>query len=425
MPYDSSLFPELPDETFTKSDWDELIGTDQPGGGESLSLESGEAVIVCLVPWEKRRSFVTFTCGFSYADQGPPYRLRRQNPQRHPVFPWLTAATVSFSSTSPVGEAGVGTKVAGIFADSLPVAKYDKCYATVRFVDRPWYFLDDSYSNTPAKEAERNTFLEVSPSIEIISADGLNSLQWTNSSGGAFGPATTGVGNIIPAPFGTLMSKVNYVLNWQWVPNEYISNGLKADGTDDTKFYPANIMACVGRVNSVAFMDFPAGTLLLQAPVFTRFRFPVAATNAVQGFFGWNIKFPLQFFDPDRGGNVGTLTSGAGGTGGVATVTGDSEITTANTVDVSWIDTGVVKTLTNATVSSVTTGGTVITFADGTGNVLPANGTSIAVKNNAYRGQQCLPFRGNLLWYGAKRQYGGKLYPEADFNRIFAHIDSP
>ncbi len=296
MPFYTDLLAESPSDTFTKSDWKEAIETTQPGGGEAFSLESGEAVIVVEIPWLKARSFIRFTLGWSYADNGSPYRLRRENPQAHPRFPWLTASTVSFGSVSPVGVAGVGTKVDGIYTGDVPVAKYARILATVRFVDRPWQFLTDADASTPARESLRNTYFDLSPSIEVLSAEGLNNIKFAFSPGPPTGPPNTA----IPAPFGTLMSKVNYSLNWMWVPQEYISNG--------TVFYPTKIMSCVGRVNSADFKGFPAGTLLLQAPTFQRFRFPLPGVTPFDNFFGYNIRFPLQYFDPTRGPVVGGPT---------------------------------------------------------------------------------------------------------------------
>lgn len=289
MPYLDDIYTEVPADRFEMDDWREFIGTEQPGGGEAFSLESGEATVVNLLDWGKARSFLRFVLGFSYADRANPFRLRRENPVFHPRFSWLSATTVSFASISPVGVQGAGTKVEGAFpatAGVPPVAKYAKILATVRFTDRPWTFLEDEFATTPATEAERNTFFEPVPSVEVISAEGLNNIKFAN------GPQA---GEVIPAPFGTLMSKITKTLNWMWVPHEYIS------GDDPLQFTPDNIMSCVGRVNSDTFLGHPPGTLLLQAPVFQRFRFPVLTRNNLYGYFAWNIKLPMQFFDPPRG----------------------------------------------------------------------------------------------------------------------------
>ncbi len=287
MPYLNDIHPTYATK-FTISEWKEAIENSQVGG-ESISLEAGQATISVKVPWARLLPFLRFTLGWSYVNgTGSSQQLRRENPVRHPRMPWLTAANVSLQGIGPVGVEGVGTKVIGLYSNGLYVAKYDTVVATVTFADRPWIFAADSDTYAPSQESNRNIFLTPTPSVEIISAEGLNNIKF------AHGPQS---GNAIPAPFGTLMSKVTYTVNWMWVPHEYIS--VFAYPT----LYPTNILNCIGRVNSQPFLGFAAGTMLLQAPVFEPLRFPMATNQALQqlGFYGWNVRFPVQFFDPSRG----------------------------------------------------------------------------------------------------------------------------
>jgi hypothetical protein len=415
MPYLANKFIERPSEQYTASDWKEVIGDEQPGGSEALSLESGEATMVINVPWLKARSFVQFALGWSYADDpaGGSYRLRRENPQPHPRFAWLTASTVSFNARAPVGVAGVGTRVPGVFVGSLPVGKYDHVYATVRFTDKPWFFLPDDQAQAPATELRRNVYLDPVPSIEIISAEGLNNIAFAN------GPHA---GAAVPAPFGTLMSKCTYTLNWMWVPHEYLS------GADPYVFRPARLEACTGRVNSDTFLGFPPMTLLMQAPRYVRFKFPILTTAGVaSGYFGWNVQIPLQYFEPPRGTSSSTL----GGGNQLTLVLGAAPLNATGTIDLSWVVLGVGKARYGVTVTAVTAPGVlpaIVTFDNttGTGDAFPANGTTIFFFDNNYRGHQLIPLRNNLLWYGARRQDGtSKLYSEAAFTDIFKHVNAP
>lgn len=410
MPYFADMLQETAEDTYTQAEWKETIGDQQPGGGETLSLESGTATIVATVPWNKRRSFLRFVLGWSYADQGAPYRLRRENPQNHPAFPWLTASNVSFGAIAPLGVDGMGTKVDGVYSAGLPQAAYQKVIATVQFTDQRCFFLADSYATSAAREAERNTFYDPVPSVEIISAEGLNNIAFAN------GPAR---GAAIPAPFGTLMSKMTKTYTWLWVPHEYVS------GSDPLQFTPTKINNCIGRVNSATFLGHPAGTLLLQAPVFTRFRFPIQTADVFDGFFGWNIRLPLQFFDPPRGGDSGTLTTRTDNDTGVITIpaVGTPAVNHGFALNDVVTVTGGGATRSGMSVTAFTA--TTITVDGGTGDALPAAGTAMIVYNDAYRGHQLVPRRDDLLWYGAKRQNGlAKLYPEADFAQIFEHVDS-
>lgn len=298
MPYFDDRYIEGVEQTYTAAEWLESIGDQKPGGGEAVSLESGEATLQIEIPWIKKRSFTTFVLGWSFADAVAPFRLRRQNPVPHPTFSWLTASTVTFQDVGPAGTASVGTRTAGAFAASLPTGKYQRSLATVRFVDRPWTFAENAAVTV---ETQRNVYFEVQPSIEIISAEGLNNLQFAYNPGppndpGGF-PALPLVA--IPAPFGTLMSKTTYFLNWMWVPDEFIN------ASGPLLFRPTKIEACTGRVNSAVFMGFPINTLLMQAPQYTRFKFPILTSNNFQSYFGWNIRIPLQYFNPTLGAQAG------------------------------------------------------------------------------------------------------------------------
>lgn len=390
----------------------EVIGTNQPGGGEAVTLQSGEATIVAQINWGQRRSFLRFVLGFSYADPGAPWALHRENPQYHPEFTWLSATSVSFSAMAPkANDASTGTFVPGSFSDSLPQAQYKICYAVVRFTDQPYTFLEDSDILTSADEAYRNTFFNPTPSVEIISAEGLNQVKFTAGPQG---------GEPIPAPFGTLMSKCTLSFKWMNVPNEYIS------GPNTLTFTPKWINSVVGRVNSVAFLGYPAGTLLLQAPQYERCRFPEQTSDGVYGYFGWNITFPIQFFDPSRGYSTATLTTRVTDTSGILTLVSNTVgIDTGQNLDLVWAGGGLTGTTLLAYTTKVVTGKTyvnTISFSGGTGT-LPIAGTSIQIYNNAYRGNQLVPSRIDNLWYGCIRENGtAKLYPEADFYNLFKHV---
>jgi hypothetical protein len=288
MPYYSDRYVFAPDQQFTAADWKEIIGNQQ-AGGETISLDGSQATIQVHVPWQKKQTFAQFCVGWSYVVSSAATKLTRQNPVQHPSFPTMYASSVSFQAESPVGQAGVGTKVSGLYSTSLKVAKYHSVTATVQFTERPYFILPDAViAVLGGFEGYRNTYFEPVPSIEILSAEGLNNLSFKYNSGG---PGTSP----IPAPFGTLMSKVTQTLNWMNVPHEYIN------GSNQYTFLPKKILNCVGRVNSAPFFGFPANTLLLQAPVFVRHRFPTPTADGTSGYFGWNIKLPLQYFEPNLG----------------------------------------------------------------------------------------------------------------------------
>jgi hypothetical protein len=296
MPYLGDILPEDADGTFDpESDVKEIIGDDQPGGGDTFSLQNGESTLVYLIDWLKARSFLRSCLGFSYADEGAPYQLHRENPWVHPRFTWLRAGTVSFSATAPAVNASSTPadrpNFPAVFADKVPskTAYYQKCYATVRFVGWDFPFLEDSEISSFSDELRRNVSIDLTPSVEMLSAEGpLGQMKWTETGAGGAQPA---IGSPINTPFGTLVAKATYSMTWHHVPEEYLSN-------DPLFFYPRNILEHVGKVNSAEFGTFDVATALLMPPKFQRFRFPVSTFDGKYPFWGWNVTIPLVYFQP-------------------------------------------------------------------------------------------------------------------------------
>ncbi len=357
MPYLADLLPEDAASTFDPAtDLLEVIANEGMSSA-AFSLENAEATLTYLVKWKKARSFLRWMLGVSFADSGDPYKLRRENPQIHPRFPWLSAATVSFSDHVPLYNDDSGdpaptydgpTKLTSgapnypaVFTDPNGITKtgyYEKTYATVRFVQRPWRFLTDNQITSYDQEVRRNVVWDVVPQVEMLSAEGtLGQLRWKET--GTGGPT---VDQPIPAAFGTLVAKATYTLTWMWVPQEYLSN-------DEFAFYPQKLLTPMGKANSVAFGSFDVATGLIMPPKFQRFQFPVC-DYAGEPYFGYNVTIPIVYFQPR-----------------------------------------------------------------------PRGATSPS--DDGYR---LLPWPSNLKWYSAKRADAATyLYQEADFNKIFQHIDDP
>jgi hypothetical protein len=306
MPFIGDVLPELDAATFDP-DTDikelfELSGT-QPGGGDTFSLESAEGVLVFLIDWRKARAFTRWVLGFSYADEVSPFKLRRENPQMHPRFPKLSAATVHFSSVAPKANTDTGVPARApnypaVF--TLPGALnkmgfYDSCYCTVRYVQRPWDFRPDGYVDVPTDELDRNCYVTALPVVELLNAEGGTSqLLWEEGDAVAASADKPKQGEAITNIFATRISKIRYILNWMWVPESYLSRDVNV-------FFAEKLWSCIGKVNSTPFLGRPAGTLLCDAPKMDRFQFPVSAFDGLNGFFGWNIQLPLTYFNPTLG----------------------------------------------------------------------------------------------------------------------------
>lgn len=298
MPYLEDALIEEPDDTFRPlgSDLQEAIGDQQPGGGETFALEQSEATVVYQIPFNKKRSFLRWVLGFSCVERSNYAHIHRENPQHHPVFPDLYATACAFSAFPPkIEEDGLlylPSKWPS-FRGIKRYASYEVAYATVKFAAPPWQYRPDARITTAAQEVERNCYVDVSSTVEMLSAEGeLGQMKWsapTVAGGPTFGTAVT-------APFGTLVSKANLLLTWSYVPELWLS----VEG--GTSFYPSNLLACVGTMNDDTFLGKPPGTLLMQPPVLKRFRWPVTTFDAIGAFYGYNVTIPFQYFDPSERG---------------------------------------------------------------------------------------------------------------------------
>lgn len=303
MPYLEDVKAESPTDTFNfPSNWEEAIDERQPGGGDTFSAENAEAVIVVETTPNKIRSMLRKVLGFSAVKKPDGGllggKLFRENPVRHPRYPWMRASAISFSQFPPDASNSTLKQDAVFPVGGIPsMAKYQLVYATVRFRSWRCKFLTDSEVNNqvPANEFFRNVYFDPASSIEMLSAEGpLGQMQW-NQGGGANEPPIVAPANKIAQPFGTLVSKSVYVMNWLMVPHELIS----FTSYPECKF--TKIESIVGRVNSAAFGPYPGGTLLCQPPKYTPYAWNVSTQNGVDVFMGWDIQIPFQFFDPERG----------------------------------------------------------------------------------------------------------------------------
>lgn len=367
MPYIGDILIEEGEEAFNGfSDIKEMfeLGGTQPGGGDSFSLEAAEAVLVYLIDWRKRRGFIRWLLGFSYADKGAPYRLHRENPQCHPQFPELTATTVTLTSIAPKANTSESKPAVPANRANYPsvlvgntISKsgyYDSCFATVRFTRRNWQFYPDERIVNDTDELDRNCLVTPTPVVELLQAEGGTSqLRWSETSAPVGSPPVGGPPisfpeYVITNIFAERVSKVKLILEWNWVPESYLSN-------DSSFFFPQKLFDCVGRVNDRPFLGKPAGTLLMDAPKMDRFRFPVSTFDAIGGYYGWNISIPITYFNPTLG------------------------VPDTNPLD-----------------------------------------------NAKARGHRTMPWRANGLWYGCTREKtDARFLEEIDFTRLLSHIDKP
>jgi hypothetical protein len=237
--------------------------------------------------------------------------------------------------------------------------RYDKVYATVRFVHMPWTFRPDAFVTSHRNEIERNCYFEPVPQVDILQAEGgAAQMKWNQIVQPPARPANTPLaGDVIANTFAMAVGKTLYTMNWMWVAESYLSK-------EPLLFFPKNLLSVVTKVSSRPFAGRPAGTMQALAPQLQRFRFPVETFDGLFPFYGWNVKVPLVYFDPERG------------------VPRDAA-------------------------------------------VYPTQAQEDAV-NSIARGHRLLPWRQNAKWYEAVREDGAThLFLESDLFDLFKHVDAP
>jgi hypothetical protein len=307
------------DEFDYYNDWLEIIPTAgaQPGSGFHATMDVQEDTLVGYVPFNKRRTASRYFLGYAYNDDAPDYNLRREQPHRHPVFPWLYAYDVSFAgivvqpnsentSNQPYKDSPFAVDYLDRYAD------YKLAICTVRYRSYKCRFLPDSEIPSADFEWRRNCLFRGSGRLDTLSIDNINQLKWAEtsaeSSSGAddAGPPNTVPGSTIGMPLVILQPKMSFEMEWLWVPFLHMSS-------DPDFFLPDKLQRCVGKVNSVDFLDglFPAYTCLMQPYEYTEFNFPVASDdyNTGRPIRGVNVRIRFDFFEPEQGA---TLPGAAG-----------------------------------------------------------------------------------------------------------------
>src|SRR5690348_3710590 len=82
-----------------ETDWFEVAEDRQPSSAHFADTDQ-EDTLLGFVPWNKRRSALRFFKGYATEWQAAGvWRMHREQPHRHPDYPWLRAFDVSFSGT--------------------------------------------------------------------------------------------------------------------------------------------------------------------------------------------------------------------------------------------------------------------------------------------------------------------------------------
>lgn len=284
-------------------EWSELGPTPEkaPGGPDAFSVEKADAVLVGKIPSSRRLQCRRDTLGYAYTDS--THKLYRVNPVRHPDWDDCHAtglslhracirgndALLSGGRTQPKYEA---TKPLGSIAYTT---NYELAEATIRFGQLPYPLIDDSdmfYLDgvTPLPEYYRNVDWSHDVKEEVSTLNSETDRQLIFCEG-----STPPNGTAFPGRAIEYVCKTSLAWRWYNVPEEYLFAG------DDGE--PVKIQRCLGRVNSVDFYGYPAGTLLLLGAQLVKFQYPwrffdsVYLTRSVPAF-GYHVTFLISQFDP-------------------------------------------------------------------------------------------------------------------------------
>lgn len=275
------------------SDWKETL--DNSGTSDAhLSNDVQEITRSGRIPFNKKRSAARFFLGYAYADTGSPYRLHRENPHSDPEFPWLFAYDISFKDVAPKANPDISPvrpKVESPFYAGYFFANYEESIATVRYRSFRTRFRPDEQIAANDDEWKRNTFFDIAPKIEAITADGVSQMHFAEGPAPAAGP----LGVLFPAPIVALKAQTGFVLNWLSVPFGYLS-------TVSEYLFPTKILNCVGKLNDDLFLGtFNPKTCFMQPPSFQVKPFPVASDDPYDPLMAVDVSIPFDYFEPEKG----------------------------------------------------------------------------------------------------------------------------
>lgn len=283
-------------------DWEELAAEGGPEPGGSWSRDDCSIALVGDIPYKKRYDARRKMVGYAYADTGSPWALHRVNPIPHPDERMLRCVSADVAGYNPIGEVQPsGSTRAGYpapYLDPPPpagtilfprIATYTRARCTLQFRPHPYPFYTDAEMVANGwPEVFRNTafFESCDPMLDVVTVNnGQPFLEWGE------GPE---VGRPLDTGKPEYIQRATFVAVWYQVPQEFI---ISTGG-----YYPAKIMAGVGKVNQGTWYGFPQGTLRLEAPRFRKATQAVIRTRPDLGYsappFCYDVMLPFSWVDP-------------------------------------------------------------------------------------------------------------------------------
>jgi hypothetical protein len=308
------VIPEDPDNEFdSDADWAEWIDQLKPGGPAALSNEGQEDVLVGDVPPNKLRAAARRVLGYSVADDGSPYRLRRVLPWRHPRFDYLFASGFTAEFYNPAGNPDNDENKPYIPAvtDTDPpqkTANYTRARCSVKFGRAPGRVMDDEdqeFIDLGEEEWLRFTQLDAfEPQLELQVVEGTDgsSMYFAETSAGPppgpnVGPPSTNP-NATPFQAGFYVRKTTsrQTVAWKGVDELYI-----CEEGDGPLLRPTRLLNALGTVNAETLWGRKPGTMLLDGIKLRRYQAPVSVFGGGAALWQHDVYLTWLEFDPKRG----------------------------------------------------------------------------------------------------------------------------
>ena len=217
--------------------------------------------------------FVQSCIGYAVSG-GAGKGIKRVLPAQHPDIPYLWASRIgSVEGMGPYGISGSSS------------AMWKLINVRVQYETAPYYILPDGIP-----EWQRFTVPDSEPDVEFVQKR-TGAFQFPVNV--ALGPVS---GQAIPDTYGAALKiqKTRKTFLWCQVPD----NGLFLNGFNAGANSP-NIEKCLGTVNSVQFMGFPPGTMLLEGCRYVSKTYPwMSNVGGIISSFprAWDVKLVWSYF---------------------------------------------------------------------------------------------------------------------------------
>lgn len=228
----------------------------------SFAFGQSTAVMQWVMEWEEVEDFIETTLGGALSAGGG---LIRSIPSQHPQFSGMFASRITgIDALAPTNKNDAG------------YSNWKRVIATVQYEAPPYRIDPDDASGRPDENGCWITF------------NGSSALQVMTRKGAEFD--LVGYNQSINDNIAVLLAKQRYKVVWYQVPEIGLFDRLGGQATGGRS---RNIENCLGKLNHMEFMGYPAGTLLLENFV------PVPYPDPLGRRRFYNVELNFLFFDPE------------------------------------------------------------------------------------------------------------------------------